>query len=171
MNTYNCSVSCEGIYADVEWFKDNKGNGRDKLKYKRLISEYNTFKRNIVQHFKFDPANDSTMFRKLQFYQLNMICLKAYFRRGGPTLNNPAGSDLLQHSHLRRHRERQEDQDRGPAESHWRHHGTPDWLLHHQWGRDHLLSLEVKLSTPYNLISIRMKYMSHSQILGKFEYG
>ena len=147
MNTFNCSVSCEGIYADVEWFKDNKGNGRDKLKYKRLISEYNTFKRNIVQHFKFVPANDSTMFRKLQFYQLNMICLKAYFRRGGPTLNNPAGSDLLQHGHLRRHRERQEDQDRGPAESNWGHHGTPDWLLHHQWGRDHLLSLEVKLST------------------------
>ena len=75
MNTFNCSVSCEGIYADVEWFKDNKGNGRDKLKYKRLISEYNTFKRNLVKHFKFDPANDSTMFRKLQFYQLNMICL------------------------------------------------------------------------------------------------
>ena len=63
---FNCSINCEGIYADVEWFKDNKGFGRDKLKYKRLISEYNTFKRNIVQHFKFDPANDSTMFRKLQ---------------------------------------------------------------------------------------------------------
>ena len=31
MNTFNCSVSCEGIYAGVEWFKDNKGIGKDKF--------------------------------------------------------------------------------------------------------------------------------------------
>ena len=106
MNTFNCIVNCEGIYADVEWANDNKGMGRDKMKYERLISEYNTFKRNIVQHFQFDPANDSTMFRELQFYELKMICPKPYHRKECPTLKNPVGADLLQHGHLRRHRER-----------------------------------------------------------------
>ena len=69
-------------------------------------------------------------------HQLNL-------RRGTTPLYSPAGADLLQHGDLRQHRERQEDQDGGPSESYWRHHGTPHWLLHHQWGRDRLLSHQV----------------------------
>ena len=106
MNSFNCSVSCEGIYADVEWFKGNKGKGRDKMKFRRLVSEYNTFKRNNVQHFKFDPANDSTNFRKLEFYMYNTqsyllcACLVPFVRRGGATLYYTAGADLLQNGHI-----------------------------------------------------------------------
>ena len=65
------------------------------------------------------------------------------FRRGTSRVHPPAGADLLRHGHLRRGREGQEDQDWGPAESHRRHHGTPHWILHHQWCRDHLLYLQV----------------------------
>ena len=33
--------------------------------------------------------------------------------------------------------------NRGPIGSHWRHDGPPHWLLHSQWGRDHLLPSQV----------------------------
>ena len=64
--TFNCSVNCEGIYADVQWVEDKiadeertvgkRGMEQDKKKYMRLITEYNHFKENIVQHFRFSDA-------------------------------------------------------------------------------------------------------------------
>ena len=109
---FNCSVTCEGIYADVHWEdvhmyketdegledeldldfnhndgsekhkemyrklidniekrlrqKGKKGEGRDKKKFLRLVSEYKKFKRNNVQHLRFNSAATSTMFGKSQ---------------------------------------------------------------------------------------------------------
>ena len=103
-STFNCSVACEGIYADVQWVENvveeteeepvedevekklsdmytpestmlvyeslkremieeaNKGDNLDRKKLKKLISEYKQFKKNQVQHFRFDSAAHSTSF-------------------------------------------------------------------------------------------------------------
>ena len=113
--TFNCNVSCEGIYADVQWAEptdqqlDNeqanivtrqfntakdaklleelyqkimadirteiqlvKGNSRnkkgknlDRSKLQSLISEYKDFKKNNVQHFRFNSASIDSMFGKV----------------------------------------------------------------------------------------------------------
>ena len=91
------------------------------------------------------------MLKKLHF-SYTMASLKSTSQsqpnvfRGRATRVEVGGCpDLLCHGLLRRDRERQEDQVRGPVESHWRNHGTPDWVLHHQWGRDHLLFGQIYL--------------------------
>ena len=68
-STFNCSFACEGIYADVEWVENvvegmegKKRDGLDRQKFKKLISEYNHFKKNQVQHFRFDSAARSASF-------------------------------------------------------------------------------------------------------------
>ena len=107
-STFNCSVACEGIYADVQWVEnvlqateeepvedevEKELSGRyggyaqklsmlvyknlkkeiEMLKggqkgeelgqtFKKLMSEYNQFKRNQVQHFRFDSVAYSTKF-------------------------------------------------------------------------------------------------------------
>ena len=102
-STFNCSVACGGIYADVQWvenieehepdedemekrlshsydedlfrlvfkeigtIKGSISKNRDELdrqKYMKLISEYKQFKKNKVQHFRFDSAAHYTTFGK-----------------------------------------------------------------------------------------------------------
>ena len=93
-STFNCSVACEGIYADVQWAENvveameektvedevekkilkileremlkggKKGDELDRQKLKKLMSEYKQFKKNQVQHFRFDSAAWSTDFGK-----------------------------------------------------------------------------------------------------------
>ena len=46
-----------------------KGDGLDRQKLKKLISEYKLFKKNQVQHFRFDSAAHSTWFGKLYKFQ------------------------------------------------------------------------------------------------------
>ena len=54
-----------------------KGQVMDKEKFLRLVSEYKHFKRNYVQHFRFNSAPNLTQFSKFQillhFRVLNMI--------------------------------------------------------------------------------------------------
>ena len=82
--TFNCNVTCEGIYADVEWVKGEKpmemmkGKNREELGrmgLMRLISEYKEFKRTHVQHFRFDSEANTTMFGK-SFYIIHKKYLK-----------------------------------------------------------------------------------------------
>ena len=108
-STFNCSIACNGIYADVQWVENILGATEEKpvedevekklsgkyvdekfmlvyknLKqememikgsifkkgdeheheFKKLMSEYKQFKKNQVQHFKFDSAYHSTSFGK-----------------------------------------------------------------------------------------------------------
>ena len=93
-STFNCSVACEGIYADVQWVENvvegmeeepiedelekkilkilekemikggKNRDGLDRQKFKKLMSDYNQFKKNQVPHFRFDSAADSTSFGK-----------------------------------------------------------------------------------------------------------
>ena len=72
---FNCSVSCEGIYADVQWLGVSDGeekkmgehqwtmlNGKmekdeeelNKQKVLALVDEYNAFKKRHVRHFRFN---------------------------------------------------------------------------------------------------------------------
>lgn len=107
-STFNCSVACEGIYADVQWVENiveamgeepvedevekklsglfvdelfmlvyknlkkeietlkggKKGDELDRQKLKKLMSEYKQFKKNQVQHFRFDSATGPQDFGK-----------------------------------------------------------------------------------------------------------
>ena len=110
--TFNCSLSCEGVYADVQWIGNaveepseddadqhlevkfnskldenlyrelyaklkndlemkmqltkgdsiKTGEEVDRMKFQRLIGEYKNFKRNRVQHFRFNSASNQTAF-------------------------------------------------------------------------------------------------------------
>ena len=105
-HTFNCNMTCEGIYADVQRLEKNEpdqpievklsGNSKpeelykelyaklmkdferkmevtkgdktksgeevDKLKFQKLIAEYKNFKRNNVQHFRFNSESNQTAF-------------------------------------------------------------------------------------------------------------
>ena len=76
-------------------------------------------------------------------YKIKLSAL--HFRERATRIQVGGCPDLLWHSFLRRDWEGQEDQVRGPAEPHRRHHGTSYWLFHHQWHRNHLLSLQVDI--------------------------
>ena len=65
--SFNCSVNCEGIYADVQWLEgmvevkgriEKKGEELDRKKYMRLLHEYKHFKKDIVRHFRFDGQSE-----------------------------------------------------------------------------------------------------------------
>ena len=67
-------MTCEGIYADVEWtkgedpmemMKSKNSEELDKMGLLRLISEYKEFKRTHVQHFRFNSEASTAMFGKL----------------------------------------------------------------------------------------------------------
>ena len=85
VRTFNCSVNCEGIYADVQWVEEGiyhgsmekrieneestvgkRGVEQDKKKYMRLSSEYNLFKEDLVQHFRFNDVTEPNFGRFVQ---------------------------------------------------------------------------------------------------------
>ena len=60
---FNCSFSCEGIYADIQWKRDEEMTYEiDKEKYAMLSSEYQNFKRENVEIFRFDSSSPMGMF-------------------------------------------------------------------------------------------------------------
>ena len=74
--TFNCNVTCEGIYADValsqgkgpkEILKDKYSDGLDNMDLLRLISEYKAFRRTHAQHFRFNSAANSSLFGELDY--------------------------------------------------------------------------------------------------------
>ena len=62
--TFNCSFTCEGMYAGVNWKDAEMKNEMDKEKYDKLSSQYVNFKKNFVKHFEFNSASPSNMFGK-----------------------------------------------------------------------------------------------------------
>ena len=82
---YNCSVNCEGIYADINWFtstgveetkkeeeewmmlngKMEKGReSANKMKILALVRDYDAFKKRSVQHFRFDAKETTQSYGK-----------------------------------------------------------------------------------------------------------
>ena len=53
--TFNCSTTCKGMYADINWKVGKMGDHdeMDKDKYIDLSSEYENFKKKNVQCFEF----------------------------------------------------------------------------------------------------------------------
>ena len=89
---FNCSVSCVGLYADVEWVEEMVGMEGDRKqmwidlkgeigkrqskenseKVSKLLKEYNDFKRKIIRHFYFNataspPRFGNSIFKKVTF--------------------------------------------------------------------------------------------------------
>ena len=63
---FNCSTSCEGVYADIHWKRDEEMTFEiDKDKYAMLSSEYKNFKRENVKHFRFSSEASRSMFGEL----------------------------------------------------------------------------------------------------------
>ena len=62
--TFNCSMSCKGMYADTNWKAADMENQMDKEKYVELSSEYVNFKREFVKQFEFTSATPSSMYGK-----------------------------------------------------------------------------------------------------------
>ena len=61
--TFNCSISCEGIYADIHWQRNEEMTYEiDKEKYAMLSSEYQNFKRKNVEIFRFISSAPMGMF-------------------------------------------------------------------------------------------------------------
>ena len=63
--TFNCSMTCEGIYADINWKAGYMTNEMDKEKYAELSSEYVNFKREYVKHFEFSAETSWDSLRSI----------------------------------------------------------------------------------------------------------
>ena len=61
-NTFNCSTTCQGIYADVTQWDDIYTMETVEDVMQPIIAEYKTFKKNNVRHFKFDSSANTTVF-------------------------------------------------------------------------------------------------------------
>ena len=72
---FNCSLTCEGIFADTVHLgldkvernmKDSFNNINvaelDEKKFKKLVSEYKNFKKKNCQHFRFNSEANLTLF-------------------------------------------------------------------------------------------------------------
>ena len=74
---FNCSVTCEGIFADTDHFAVDKTGGKmrggfgqnetelDEKKLKKLVLEYKNFKKKNFRHLRFNSAANRTQFGEL----------------------------------------------------------------------------------------------------------
>ena len=62
---FNCSTTCEGVYADVQCTEEREPEERKTAKITKLVNEYEKYKKQKVQHFVFDASAASTEFGKL----------------------------------------------------------------------------------------------------------
>ena len=67
---FNCSTTCVGIYADVQWEEKQigdlvqdvrKGKELDREKFKEMVLEYKKFKKAEVKHFRFNTTGTSVV--------------------------------------------------------------------------------------------------------------
>ena len=62
--TFNCSMTCVGMYADTYWKDEQLKDEKDKNKYSMLSSEYQNFKKEHVKHFRFSSEASASMYGK-----------------------------------------------------------------------------------------------------------
>ena len=66
--TFNCSTTCEGMYADISWKATKMEDEKDKKQYEMLTFEYEKFKKENVKHFRFSSkARFSNFGKKILF--------------------------------------------------------------------------------------------------------
>ena len=97
--TFNCSMTCTGIYADINWKAGEMKNEIDKEKYAELSSEYVNFKREYVKHFEFSSETSWDSVRSIYGEKiLPRKKMKTCFRisrEGAKSFYTTAGADLL----------------------------------------------------------------------------
>ena len=74
---FNCSVSCEGIYADAQWTEEALNSIKDEVldeedenaqslsgmdNLRRLIKEYKELKKKNVRHVRFDVTSNTSTY-------------------------------------------------------------------------------------------------------------
>ena len=52
--TFNCSTTCEGVYADVQFTEEGIKEEREQPQIAKLIKQYEKYKRPKIQNFVFD---------------------------------------------------------------------------------------------------------------------
>ena len=63
--SFNCSTTCEGVYADVQCTKEGIKEEREQPQIAKLIDQYEKYKRQKIQHFVFNASAISTNFGNL----------------------------------------------------------------------------------------------------------
>ena len=63
--TFNCSTTCEGVYADIQCTKEGIKEEREQPQIAKLIDQYEKYKRQKIQHFVFSASANSTNFGNL----------------------------------------------------------------------------------------------------------
>ena len=67
-NNFTCSVSCEGIYADIQLaLLGGEEKKADEGKVTKLIDQYENFKRRTLPNFRFNPQKGTTHYGKKGF--------------------------------------------------------------------------------------------------------
>ena len=62
---FSCSVTCEGIYADIQLALLGDGEKKaDVGKVTELIDQYEKFKRRTLPNFRFNPQKGNTHYGK-----------------------------------------------------------------------------------------------------------
>ena len=151
-DSFGCRVSCTGLYADVSYSKgnpeDTSMDEEDKILdtdvFSKLTMDYKDFKNKFVRNIIFNSSSPSlgAHFTYIDFPPqiFNIYWLfSCQFSRVTERRWDLLCWDLLWHSNIWRGRTRQEDDLRGPTRPHWGNDGSSHWVLHPQWGRDHLL--------------------------------
>ena len=49
--TFNCSMTCKGMYADINWKDGEMKDEKDRKKFTMLSSEYQNIKTENIKHF------------------------------------------------------------------------------------------------------------------------
>ena len=74
--SFNCSIACEGIFADAQWIpggSDNDIEGTDKSNFMRLINEYKEYKKND-RHLQFDSNLTESNYGENFVFLFSQIC-------------------------------------------------------------------------------------------------
>ena len=74
---FNCSVTCEGVYAGIEWGEEREKENLNKIL--TLSTEYKRFKKRNFQHFRFNSSSMDASYGRL----LEQFPVPAIFGTGG----------------------------------------------------------------------------------------
>ena len=93
-------MTCDGMYADINWKDERMKDEKDKNKLTMLYSEYQNFKKTTVKYFRFSSEASSNMYGKQILQQRKTLTIySTYFREGSvpgkELFHTSAGADLL----------------------------------------------------------------------------
>ena len=73
-NNFTCSVSCEGIYADIQLaLLGDEEKKADEEKVKEVVDQYEKFKRRTLPNFRFNPQKGATHYGRKWFINIAFI--------------------------------------------------------------------------------------------------